>query len=299
MTRPAIPIQSSISSIAPDSQAWLVDIWGVLHNGARAFPAACEACTTFRGSGGIVVLISNAPRPFTAVVPHLTSLGVPADAYDTGITSGDVTRGLLEAWRGRRVLHIGPERDLGLFTGLDVTLAAAETAEAVVCSGLYDDTKETPADYAGLFEGLLARRLPMICANPDIKVERGGELIWCAGALAADYQAKGGEVIYAGKPYLPIYQRALGIIDALAGRPVSKDARAGDRRRPGDGPARRPCRRPAVGVHRQRDPRAGRAQCRCRARPVCAAPLRAGRGPARIGVVATAAYVTDPPRPHA
>jgi HAD superfamily hydrolase (TIGR01459 family) len=223
MTRPAIPIQSSISAAAPDSLAWLVDIWGVLHNGARAFPAACEACRTFRGKGGIVVLISNAPRPFTAVVPHLTSLGVPADAYDTGVTSGDVTRGLLEAWRGRRVLHIGPERDLGIFTGLGITLAAAEGAEAVVCSGFYDDTKETPADYADLFEGLLARRLPMICANPDIKVERGGELVWCAGALAADYQAKGGEVVYAGKPYLPIYQRALGIIDALAGRPVNKD----------------------------------------------------------------------------
>ncbi|MET0650963.1 MAG: TIGR01459 family HAD-type hydrolase [Hyphomicrobiaceae bacterium] len=223
MTRPAIPIQSSISAAAPDSLAWLVDIWGVLHNGARAFPAACEACRTFRGKGGIVVLISNAPRPFTAVVPHLTSLGVPADAYDTGVTSGDVTRGLLEAWRGRRVLHIGPERDLGIFTGLGITLAAAEGAEAVVCSGFYDDTKETPADYADLFEGLLARRLPMICANPDIKVERGGELVWCAGALAADYQAKGGEVVYAGKPYLPIYQRALGIIDALAGQPVNKD----------------------------------------------------------------------------
>jgi HAD superfamily hydrolase (TIGR01459 family) len=224
MTRPAIPIQSSISSIAPASRAWLVDIWGVLHNGARAFPAACEACTTFRGRGGIVVLISNAPRPFTAVVPHLTALGVPADAYDTGITSGDVTRGLLEAWRGRRVLHIGPERDLGLFTGLDLPLVAPGTAEIIVCSGLYDDTKETPADYTDLFDRLLAHRLPMICANPDVKVERGGELIWCAGALAADYQAKGGEVIYAGKPHLPIYERALGIIDALAGRPVSKDA---------------------------------------------------------------------------
>jgi HAD superfamily hydrolase (TIGR01459 family) len=224
MTSPPIPIQSSIASVAPDSKAWLVDIWGVLHNGARAFPAACEACKTFRGRGGIVVLISNAPRPFTAVIPHLTSLGVPADAYDTGITSGDVTRGLLEAWRGRRVLHIGPERDLGLFTGLDLQLTPAEDAEVVVCSGLYDDTKETPADYAGLFGGLLARRLPMICANPDIKVERGGELIWCAGALAADYQAKGGEVVYAGKPYPQVYQRALATIDGLAGRPIPRES---------------------------------------------------------------------------
>jgi HAD superfamily hydrolase (TIGR01459 family) len=170
------------------------------------------------------VLISNAPRPFTAVIPHLTSLGVPADAYDTGITSGDVTRGLLEAWRGQRVLHIGPERDLGLFTGLDLHLTTADDAEAVVCSGLYDDTKETPADYAGLFERLLARRLPMICANPDVKVERGGALIWCAGALAADYQARGGEVEYAGKPYLPVYERAFATMDGLAGRPIPREA---------------------------------------------------------------------------
>ena len=278
MTRPAIPIQSSISAAAPDSQAWLVDIWGVLHNGARAFPAACEACRTFRGKGGIVVLISNAPRPFTAVVPHLTSLGVPADTYDTGITSGDVTRGLLEAWRGRpRAAHRARSATSACSRASTCTLAAAEAAEAVVCSGFYDDTKETPADYAGLFEGLLARRLPMICANPDIKVERGGELVWCAGALAADYQAKGGEVVYAGKPYLPIYQRALGTIDALAGRPVSKDGVLAI----GDGLEtdlrRRPCRRPALGVHRQRDPCPRRPQRRCRARPVCRAPVRAGR----------------------
>ena len=223
MTRPAVPIRSSISSVAPDSKAWLVDIWGVLHNGARAFPAACAACQTFRAQGGIVVLISNAPRPFPAVVPHLTSLGVPTDAYDTGITSGDVTRGLLEAWRGRRVLHIGPQRDLGLFTDRDVHLATPETAELVVCSGLYDDTKETPADYAALFADLLARGLPMICANPDIKVERGGELVWCAGALAADYEGKGGDVTYAGKPHLPVYEQAFSTIAKLAGRHIAKE----------------------------------------------------------------------------
>jgi HAD superfamily hydrolase (TIGR01459 family) len=223
MTRPAIPIRSSISSVAPDSKAWLVDIWGVLHNGARAFPAACAACQTFRAQGGIVVLISNAPRPFPAVVPHLTSLGVPADAYDTGITSGDVTRGLLEAWRGRRVLHIGPERDLGLFTDRDAQLVTAQTAEVVVCSGLYDDTKETPADYAPLFADLLARGLPMICANPDIKVERAGQLIWCAGALAADYEARGGDVTYAGKPHLPVYEQAFSTIARLAGHPIAKE----------------------------------------------------------------------------
>ena len=122
------------------------------------------------------------------------------------------------------MLHIGPQRDLGLFTGRDVHLATPETAEVVVCSGLYDDTKETPADYAPLFTDLLAQRLPMICANPDIKVERGGELVWCAGALAADYAARGGDVTYAGKPHLPVYEQALATIDKLAGRPVAKES---------------------------------------------------------------------------
>lgn len=223
MSGTAIPIQSSISEIATGSRAWLVDIWGVMHNGARAFPAAVEATRTFRSKGGVVLLISNAPRPFPAVVPHLASLGVPADAYDAGITSGDVTRGLLEAWRGRSVLHIGPERDLGLFEGIGVTLSTPEDAQGIVCSGLYDDTRETPANYTDLFERLLPRGLPMICANPDIRVERGGDLIYCAGALAASYREMGGEVVYAGKPHLPVYDQALAMVAKLAGRPIARE----------------------------------------------------------------------------
>jgi ribonucleotide monophosphatase NagD (HAD superfamily) len=137
------------------------------------------------------VLLSNAPRPFPLVVPHMTSLGVEPRAYDGGVTSGDATRDMIAAWQGKPLLHIGPERDLGLFEGFDVRLVPPEEAQVVVCSGLYDDTRETPADYAGLFAGLLERNVPMICANPDIMVERGHELIYCAGALA-DYEAKGG-----------------------------------------------------------------------------------------------------------
>jgi HAD superfamily hydrolase (TIGR01459 family) len=222
MTAAAIPILSSIAGLAPASDAWIVDIWGVMHNGRRAFDAAGEACRRFRAGGGIVVLLSNAPRPFTAVVGHMTSLGVDPAAYDLGVTSGDATRGLVEAWQGRPLLHVGPERDKGLFEGLDVHFASAEGAEVVVCSGLYDDTKETPADYAPLFAGLVARGVPMICANPDLMVERGAELVYCAGALAADYEKRGGEVAYAGKPYGPIYQRTLAAIDARAGRAVDK-----------------------------------------------------------------------------
>jgi HAD superfamily hydrolase (TIGR01459 family) len=220
---PASPILSSIAPLAETSEAWIVDIWGVMHNGARAHPAAGEACKRFRANGGIVVLLSNAPRPFSAVVPHMTSLGVDPDAYDTGVTSGDATREMIADWQGRPLLHIGPERDRGLFEGYDVRFSAPETAEVVICSGLHDDSKETPADYATLFEKLLARQVPMICANPDIMVERGEDLLYCAGALAADYEAKGGKVTYAGKPHIPIYDRTLREIARLKGGPVSKD----------------------------------------------------------------------------
>ena len=220
---PAPPILSSIAPLAATSEAWIVDIWGVMHNGARAHAAAGDACRRFRARGGIVVLLSNAPRPFSAVIPHMTSLGVDPDAYDTGVTSGDATREMIAEWQGRPLLHVGPERDRGLFEGYDVRFSALDAAEVVVCSGLYNDSTETPADYAGLFEVLLARQVPMICANPDIMVERGEELLYCAGALAADYETHGGKVTYAGKPHVPIYDRTLREIARLKGRPIAKD----------------------------------------------------------------------------
>jgi HAD superfamily hydrolase (TIGR01459 family) len=223
MTPAAIPLLSSIAELSATCDAWIVDIWGVMHDGARAFDAAGEACRAFRAGGGIVVLLSNAPRPFGAVMGHMTSLGVDPAAYDGGVTSGDATRGLIEAWADRPFLHIGPERDKGLFAGLDVRLAPAEEAQAIVCSGFYDDTRETPADYAALFDRLAARRLPMICANPDLVVERGDKLVYCAGALAAEYAEKGGEVIYAGKPYLPIYERTFAAIDRIKGSHVPSE----------------------------------------------------------------------------
>jgi HAD superfamily hydrolase (TIGR01459 family) len=223
MTVAAIPILSSIAGLASACDAWIVDIWGVMHNGARAHQVACEACGKFRAGGGIVVLLSNAPRPFADVAPHLERLGVPREAYDLGVTSGDVTRGMLEAWRGRSVLHIGPERDKGLLEGLDLRPVTAEAAEVALCSGLFDDTTETPEDYAALFTGLLARRVPMICANPDLVVERGEQLVYCAGALAAAYAAEGGEVAYAGKPHGRIYERTLAAIVGLKGRAVPNE----------------------------------------------------------------------------
>jgi HAD superfamily hydrolase (TIGR01459 family) len=223
MNAAPIPILAGIRELAAQREAWIVDIWGVMHNGVRAFAAAVDACRRFREHGGSVLLLSNAPRPFSAVVAQLEALGVPPTAYDGVLTSGDVTRTLIAAWQGRPLLHIGPARDRGLFEGLVLEFANAEEAAVIVCSGLYDDSKETPQDYASLFDRLAARGVPMLCANPDLVVERGDSLVYCAGALAAEYAGRGGEVTYAGKPHWPIYARALTLIDALRGRPTAKD----------------------------------------------------------------------------
>jgi HAD superfamily hydrolase (TIGR01459 family) len=188
----------------------LCDVWGVVHNGLESFPAACDALQRFRGSGGTVILITNAPRPGASVGRILDRLKVPRDAYDAIVSSGDVTRGVVESRHGQKIFHLGPDRDLPIYAGLNVTFAPAETADYVVCSGLFDDTRETPDDYRELLAAMRARSLFMLCANPDIVVERGEDLIYCAGALADAYAEIGGEVLYCGKPHAPIYETALG-----------------------------------------------------------------------------------------
>jgi HAD superfamily hydrolase (TIGR01459 family) len=202
-----------IDRFAPLRRAYdvlLCDVWGVVHNGLESFPAACEALRRFRGSGGAVILITNAPRPGDGVVRILDRFKVPRESYDAIVSSGDVTRGVVESRLSERVFHIGPERDLPIFAGLNVSFAPVETADYVVCSGLFDDTRETPADYRELLAAMRARSLFMLCANPDIVVERGEDLIYCAGALADAYADIGGEVLYCGKPHAPIYETAIG-----------------------------------------------------------------------------------------
>jgi len=220
---PTIPVIGSIKEIGSRYRAWLVDIWGVMHNGHRAFPRAVDAARSFRERGGIVVLLSNSPRPTPGVQEQLRRLGVPDDAYDATVTSGDLTRYELGKHKGATVFHLGPERDLPIFDRIPIKLGSAEDAEFVVCSGLFDDETETPEDYIELLQKLAARKLPMICANPDHLVERGDRLVYCAGALAAIYDTMGGSVVYAGKPYAPIYELALETISALAERSVARD----------------------------------------------------------------------------
>lgn len=219
----AIPIIEGMRALSETSDAWLVDVWGVMHNGAEAFQDAAEACATFRRQGGYVVLLTNAPRPAPAVVAQITKLGVPRDAYDAVLSSGDVTRGLVTSWRDKRIHHLGPDRDRGIFEGLGLDFATSIEADIVVCTGLLDDMTETPADYATTLGGFRRRNVAMICANPDLMVERGDTKVYCAGALAAAYEALGGDVVYAGKPHLPIYELAEIMVREGLGREVARD----------------------------------------------------------------------------
>jgi HAD superfamily hydrolase (TIGR01459 family) len=214
------PIIRSLSDIAPRYRALLCDVWGVVHNGEWAFAAASEALALAREQGLIVVLITNAPRPAGEVIAQLKSLGVPDGAWDAVVTSGDVTRELIAAGP-RRLFHLGPERDLVIYDGLDVELVDEADATGVVCTGLFDDEAETPEDYAATLRRLRSRDLPFICANPDIVVERGERLIWCAGALARDYALLGGRTLIAGKPHRPIYEAALETAGKVLGRKLA------------------------------------------------------------------------------
>ena len=219
----AIPIISSLKELGPRYRVWLVDIWGVMHNGHRAYLRSLISTRAFREEGGIVVLLSNSPRPSAAVQQQMRDLGIPYDAYDATVTSGDLTRYELAKHQGARVFHLGPGRDQPIFDGVDVRLVGRDDAELIVCSGLFDDETETPDHYQSMLKAFADRRLPMICANPDIQVERGPKLIWCAGALAALYEKLGGKVVWAGKPYAPIYRLAFETVTGLAGGNVPKE----------------------------------------------------------------------------
>lgn len=216
-----IPLISSIAPFVETTSAWLVDIWGVMHNGVRPFAEACDACERFRARGGVVALVSNSPRPRESVAAQLDGIGVPRASFDVIVSSGDVARTLIAAHAGQPIVHLGPERDVPIFAGLDIERVGPERAVAVVCTGLFDDERETPGDYTEVLSACAARGLPMVCANPDVKVERGGRIVYCAGALARAYEALGGPVAYAGKPYQPIYELAFATLETL--RPGSAE----------------------------------------------------------------------------
>jgi HAD superfamily hydrolase (TIGR01459 family) len=213
---------TSFQELAQNYDAVLSDVWGVVHNGVVATPSACEALTRFREGGGTVILITNAPRPGATVVKFIDNVGVPHSAYDGIVSSGDVTRSVMQSRPQKNVFHIGPERDLPIFDGLGLNFVPMEQADYVVCTGLNHDEVETPETYRALLTDIRKRNLFMLCGNPDLVVERGDKLIYCAGALADLYASFGGDVLYAGKPHRPIYDLALERVAKARGKPVDK-----------------------------------------------------------------------------
>jgi HAD superfamily hydrolase (TIGR01459 family) len=222
------PFIDHFAKLASSYDVILSDVWGVVHNGIVATPEASEALTRFRAGGGRVVLITNAPRPNADVARQIEQFGVARSAYDAIVSSGDVTRAEIAARPGQSVFHLGPQRDLPIFGGFDAALVPLESADYVVCSGLFHDETETPDDYAKMIEQMRSRDLFMVCANPDVVVERGEELVYCAGAIADRYAAAGGKVLYAGKPYRPIYETALKLARPDGGTGTARVLAIGD-----------------------------------------------------------------------
>lgn len=212
-----------LKSLAGSYDLVLCDVWGVLHNGVKAYEAASDALTRFRAKGGRVVLVSNAPRPGASVGTQLDGFGVPRAAYDAVVTSGDLTRLAIEERIDRIVHHIGPPRDMPIYAGLDVRFGSIDEADYVVCSGFDNDEEETVEDYRARLEAMRRRDLLMVCANPDLIVERGHMILPCAGTIALAYEEMGGKVFYAGKPHGPVYDRALAVAAGLSGHPVPKE----------------------------------------------------------------------------
>ncbi|MDO9297029.1 TIGR01459 family HAD-type hydrolase [Bradyrhizobium sp.] len=209
-----------LRDLVPGVEVVLSDIWGVVHNGLVAFPEACEALHTFRAQGGTVILITNAPRPADSVQRQLRKLGVADETYDAIVSSGDLTRHFVADHAAKKMFWLGPERDNSIYRGLDPMLAPLEDADYIVCTGLFDDETESAEDYRGMMLKARERQLTLVCANPDIVVERGDRLIYCAGAIAELYRELGGEVIFYGKPHRPIYERAMALAAERQSHPI-------------------------------------------------------------------------------
>lgn len=218
----------SLSEISHQYDALFCDLWGCLHNGVAPFPAAVTALQSFRAGGGKVILVTNAPRPKSSVVRQLDKMGLPRDTWDDIATSGDAAQAaMLMGAVGRRVYHIGAPKDEPFFTDFEddiapmvatagITRVPMDQAEGIICTGLADDLTETPEDYRAKLLMAKTKGLTMLCANPDVVVDLGDKRLWCAGALARDYEAMGGEALYYGKPHPPVYdlaRRRLGLDD--------------------------------------------------------------------------------------
>jgi len=217
-------IINALADVSAQYDVLYCDLWGCVHDGRALYPAAVLALQAFRQRGGAVVLMTNAPRTNVAVERRLERMGLPRDAWDIIVSSGDATQeAMLLGAAGRKLWHLGPQKDEDLFTEIPEALAAQppitrvplDQAEGIICTGLFDDYKDTPDDYRGRFLSAKVRGLKMLSANPDIVVDVGETRIYCGGALAQLYSQMGGEVMAFGKPHPPIYDLARRRLAAL------------------------------------------------------------------------------------
>lgn len=227
----SLQLLPGLSTIAPDYDGIVCDVWGVLHNGRNAFLQACEAIAQFKVKHGPVVLVTNAPVPKARVTAVFPRVGVPMDCFDDVVTSGDATRHELRLHAPGPVYRIGLDRDMSVYDGLNLDFTSdPDKAGIVCCTSLRDIPDGVPEPYRLELRRLAQRGLPMVCANPDIQFKHGDRLIWSAGSLAAIYEEEGGAVIRPGKPDAAIYDVARERLNALAGRvvPASRVLAIGD-----------------------------------------------------------------------
>lgn len=212
----APPILDHAGELLSRYDVLFCDVWGVVHNGVNAFANACAALSRFRREGGTVILVSNAPVPKHRVADMLASRHVPRDAWDDIVSSGDIALTHVKERGFQQLYCVGPQdRDQALFKALNATSVSLDNAEAIICTGLNDDRNETPEDYRDMLQRAHALDLPFVCANPDLIVDVGGTILYCAGAIADIYQQIGGAVFWAGKPHLSAYETAHHKAEAL------------------------------------------------------------------------------------
>ncbi|MBL4810952.1 MAG: TIGR01459 family HAD-type hydrolase [Rhodobacteraceae bacterium] len=222
-------IIQSFDDVAERYDAAFVDLWGCMHNGLTAYQQAVRAMRSFRARGGKVVLLTNSPRPRRSVEEQISQMGVPNDAWDVIASSGDSARAaMFRGIVGKKVFFIGENNDNSFFEPLalitdpvDISIVSLEEAEGIICTGPFDAFAD-PDDLRPQLLYAKQKGLKLLCANPDIVVDRGETREWCAGAVAQLYTKMGGTSLYFGKPHPPIYdlaRRRLAELGDVPGNP--------------------------------------------------------------------------------
>ena len=207
---------NNFQDIEDNYDALICDVWGVIHNGRELFEGINDCLVNFRSKQKPVVLLSNAPRPSKYIERMLNQLGLDRKSYNEIVTSGDLTMSVLnESHYGSKCYHIGPDRDLNIFDGVNVSRVSFEEADFLFVTGLFDDETEDENSYSSILDESKKRNLKLVCANPDIVVQRGEKLIPCAGAISKKYKEIGGKVVNIGKPFSPIFDKAVNLIKGI------------------------------------------------------------------------------------